>query len=65
VLVEKAGDVAVLYDNDTVWIGGRAAWALDFQFMNFTTQAEVDAPAPNVFTSGMNYAYSSASSTNR
>lgn len=57
-LAEKAGDVVVRYDKETVWIAGRSEWAPDFSFKLLDTPDEVDALDPDSYNSGMNYAYS-------
>lgn len=38
-----AGEVAVRFDDDIVWITGRAEWAPPFAFRQFETPGQVDA----------------------
>lgn len=40
-----AGEVAVRFDNELVWIAGRAEWAPPFAYRQFETPEEVDALA--------------------
>ena len=57
VLVEKAGDVSVRYDEQFTWISGRAQWAPTFEWIELPDVAALDALDPASFTTGMNYAY--------
>jgi predicted PhzF superfamily epimerase YddE/YHI9 len=57
VLAEKAGAVAVRYDDDLTWITGRAEWASDFIWFPQESPEQVDAVDPTEFTDGHNYVY--------
>ncbi|TSB31627.1 PhzF family phenazine biosynthesis protein [Streptomyces benahoarensis] len=47
VLRPPAGEVAVAYEGDTVWVRGRAAWVTGRSCVRYGSPAEVDAlPAP-------------------
>jgi predicted PhzF superfamily epimerase YddE/YHI9 len=57
VLRERAGDVAVQYEDDVTWIAGRAAWAPEFEVTRLDTPAEVDELDPGAFHHGHHYLY--------
>jgi predicted PhzF superfamily epimerase YddE/YHI9 len=57
-LEEKAGSVAVRYDDDLTWITGRAEWAPEFTWLQLPTPEDVDAVDSSRFTEGTHYVWS-------
>jgi predicted PhzF superfamily epimerase YddE/YHI9 len=56
-LAERAGTVAVRYDDDVTWITGRAEWAPAFVWRPLATPADVDALDAGAVEEGPDYAY--------
>jgi len=56
-LIERAGDVAVRYDDDLTWITGRAEWTPSFVWRPMATPTDVDALDPDAVAEGADYAY--------
>jgi predicted PhzF superfamily epimerase YddE/YHI9 len=56
-LAERAGAVAVRYDDDLTWITGRAEWTPSFIWRPLATPADVDALDPDTVADGPDYAY--------
>jgi predicted PhzF superfamily epimerase YddE/YHI9 len=56
-LAERAGDVAVGYDDELTWITGRAEWAPRFDWIELESPAAVDALDPADTTEGQKYFY--------
>lgn len=56
-LAERAGDVAVAYDDDLTWITGRAEWAPSFDWIELDRPTDVEALVPEDTTEGEKYFY--------